>query len=66
MSRRAGVFVTRRPRLVLLAALVFLLLSAAFGADATGRLKTQGYDDPGSESSRAARVTAEHLGASPT
>ncbi|MFB7468032.1 hypothetical protein ACFCZ1_31850 [Streptomyces sp. NPDC056224] len=43
MSRRArGRFVTGRPRLVLLAALAFLLLSAAFGADATGRLKTQG------------------------
>ncbi|WP_406511762.1 MMPL family transporter [Streptomyces sp. NBC_00161] len=65
MSRRAGVFVTRRPRLVLFAALVFLLLSAVFGAEATGRLKTQGYDDPRSESSRAARVAAEHLGASP-
>lgn len=66
MSRRArGRFVTGRPRLVLLAALVFLLLSAVFGADATGRLKTQGYDDPRSESSRAARVAAEHLGASP-
>ncbi|MBT2479928.1 efflux RND transporter permease subunit [Streptomyces sp. ISL-94] len=65
MSRRAGVFVTRRPRLVLLAALVFLVLSAVFGADATGRLKTQGYDDPRSESSRAALVAAERLGASP-
>ncbi|MGW0754062.1 MMPL family transporter [Streptomyces sp. NPDC002587] len=66
MSRRArGRFVTGRPRLVLLAALAFLLLSAVFGADATGRLKTQGYDDPRSESSRAARVAAERLGASP-
>ncbi|WP_330295232.1 MMPL family transporter [Streptomyces sp. NBC_00503] len=65
MSHRAGVFVTRRPRLVLLAALLFLLVSAVFGAQATGRLKTQGYDDPRSESSRAARVAAEHLGASP-
>lgn len=65
MSHRAGVFVTRRPRLVLLAALLFLLVSAVFGAQATGRLKTQGYDDPRSESSRAARVAAEHQGASP-
>lgn len=65
MSRRAGVFVTRRPRLVLFGALVFLLLSVVFGADATGRLKTQGYDDPRSDSSRAALVAAEHLGASP-
>ncbi|MFD9407925.1 MMPL family transporter [Streptomyces sp. NPDC059989] len=56
---------TRRPRLVLLAALVFLVLSAVFGAEATGRLKTQGYDDPRSESSRAAHIAAERLGASP-
>ncbi|WP_327417748.1 MMPL family transporter [Streptomyces sp. NBC_01233] len=65
MSRRAGVFVTRRPRLVLFAALVFLVVSAVFGAGATGRLKTQGYDDPRSESSRAAHLAAEGLGASP-
>ncbi|MEU9236282.1 MMPL family transporter [Streptomyces subrutilus] len=65
MDRRAGVFVTRRPRLVLLAALAFLVLSVVFGAEATGRLKTQGYDDPRSESSRAAGVAAEHSGASP-
>ncbi|MEU9164528.1 MMPL family transporter [Streptomyces sp. NPDC048424] len=65
MSRRAGVFVTRRPRLVLFAALVFLVLSAVFGAEATGRLKSQGYDDPRSESSRAAQLAAEGLGASP-
>ncbi|MGW9087244.1 MMPL family transporter [Streptomyces yangpuensis] len=55
---------TRRPRLVLLAALVFLLLSAVFGADATSRLKTQGYDDPRSESSRAAVLAAGRSGAS--
>ncbi|MFD5149041.1 MMPL family transporter [Streptomyces sp. NPDC058401] len=65
MSRRAGVFVTRRPGLVLFAALVFLALAVVFGADVTGRLKTQGYDDPRSQSSRAARVAAERLGASP-
>ncbi|WP_308296698.1 MMPL family transporter [Streptomyces sp. ISL-44] len=56
---------TRRPRLVLLGALVFLVLSVVFGAEATGRLKTQGYDDPRSESSRAALVAAERKGASP-
>lgn len=43
MFRRAGAFVTRRPRLVLAAALLFLVVSVLFGADATGRLKTQGY-----------------------
>ncbi|MFF4369104.1 MMPL family transporter [Streptomyces sp. NPDC001594] len=56
---------TRRPRLVLLAALAFLVLAAVFGAGAAGRLKSQGYDDPRSESSRAARLLAEHAGAEP-
>ncbi|MFI7358221.1 MMPL family transporter [Streptomyces avidinii] len=56
---------TRRPRLVLVAALLFLVGSVVCGADATGRLKTQGYDDPRSGSSRAAVVAAERLGASP-
>ncbi|MFJ3960470.1 MMPL family transporter [Streptomyces sp. NPDC090036] len=65
MFRRAGAFVTRRPRLVLVAALAFLVLSVVFGTNATGRLKTQGYDDPRSESSRAAQLAAERLGASP-
>ncbi|MFB7253470.1 MMPL family transporter [Streptomyces nojiriensis] len=65
MFRRAGAFVTRHPRLVLVGALVFLVLSVLFGTDATGRLKTQGYDDPRSESSRAAHLAAERLGASP-
>ncbi|MFF4425479.1 MMPL family transporter [Streptomyces sp. NPDC001549] len=65
MFRRAGAFVTRHPRLVLVGALVFLVLSVFLGMDATGRLKTQGYDDPRSESSRAAHLAAERLGASP-
>ncbi len=65
MFRRAGAFVTRHPRLVLVGALAFLVLSVLFGMDATGRLKTQGYDDPRSESSRAAHLAAERLGASP-
>ncbi|WP_314242203.1 MMPL family transporter [Streptomyces kutzneri] len=56
---------TRHPRLVLVGALAFLVLSVLFGMDATGRLKTQGYDDPRSESSRAAHLAAERLGASP-
>ncbi len=65
MFRRAGAFVTRHPRLVLVGALVFLVLSVVFGMDAAGRLKTQGYDDPRSESSRAAQLAGERLGASP-
>ncbi|MFF8844302.1 MMPL family transporter [Streptomyces sp. NPDC015127] len=65
MFHVTGGLATRRPRLVLLAALAFLVLSVVFGAEATGRLKTQGYDDPRSESSRAAAVAVERPGASP-
>ncbi|MEU1198205.1 efflux RND transporter permease subunit [Streptomyces sp. NPDC005813] len=60
-----GEAATRRPRLVLLAGLVFLVLCVVLGAGAGGRLKTQGYDDPRSDSSFAARVTAERFGGSP-
>ncbi|MGW7329422.1 MMPL family transporter [Streptomyces sp. NPDC054840] len=56
---------TRHPRLVLVGALVFLLLSVLFGRDAAGGLKTQGYDDPRSESSRAAQLAGARPGASP-
>ncbi|MER7821048.1 MMPL family transporter [Streptomyces sp. NPDC096097] len=56
---------TRHPRLVLVGALAFLVLSVLFGMDTAGRLKTQGYDDPRSESSRAAQLAGERLGASP-
>ncbi|MFF3320698.1 MMPL family transporter [Streptomyces sp. NPDC002889] len=65
MFRWTGMAVTGRPRLVLLAALVFLLLCVAFGSGAAGGLKTQGYDDPRSDSSRAAKLTAAHSGAPP-
>ncbi|EST34810.1 MMPL family transporter [Streptomyces roseochromogenus] len=62
MYRWLGAFATRRPRCVLLAALGFLVLSLVVGASATSRLKTQGYDDPASDSSFAARVTAPYPG----
>ncbi|MXM63949.1 MMPL family transporter [Streptomyces sp. HUCO-GS316] len=65
MYRWLGGVATRRPRLVLLAALGFLVASLVAGAGAAGRLKTQGYDDPSSESSFAARVTAPYRGTAP-
>ncbi|WBO62961.1 MMPL family transporter [Streptomyces camelliae] len=65
MYRRLGAFATRRPRCVLLAALGFLVLSLVAGPSATGRLKTQGYDDPASDSSYAARTTAPYHGTAP-
>ncbi|MGV4987333.1 MMPL family transporter [Streptomyces sp. NRAIS4] len=64
MYRWLGAFATRRPRCVLFAALGFLVLSLVVGASATSRLKTQGYDDPASDSSFAARVTALYPGTS--
>ncbi|MFF9407560.1 MMPL family transporter [Streptomyces anandii] len=65
MYRRLGTTATRSPRLVLFAALAFLVLSVVFGAGATGRLKTQGYDDPSSDSTYVARTTAGYRGTTP-
>ncbi|MFG2555649.1 MMPL family transporter [Streptomyces sp. NPDC048581] len=65
MYRWLGAVATRRPRLVLLAALGFLVLSVVVGSGAPDRLKTQGYDDPSSDSSFAARMTAEYRGTAP-
>ncbi|CAO5245704.1 putative drug exporter of the RND superfamily [Frankia sp. AgKG'84/4] len=46
--------VTRRPRLVLVLTVVVLLGGGVLAATAFGKLQTGGFDDPASESSRAA------------
>ncbi|CAL9598157.1 MMPL family transporter [Streptomyces sp. enrichment culture] len=63
MYRWLGAVAIRRPRPVLLAALAFLVLAVLCGGGATERLKTQGYDDPRSDSAFSARVTPAHRGA---
>ncbi len=54
LFERLGLAVVRRRRIVLAAAAVFLVVAAVWGAGVIGALSGGGFDDPGSESSRAA------------
>ncbi|MEY9872144.1 RND superfamily putative drug exporter [Streptacidiphilus sp. MAP12-33] len=48
----------RRPRLVLWLAVLFLVLTGALAGGASGAMKNGGFDDPASDSSRAAQLLA--------
>jgi len=52
----------RRSRLVLVVAVVAVALMGVLGAGAFGKLQGGGYDDPASQSSRAAKVIDEKFG----
>ncbi len=54
--------VARRARTVLLVALLASVAAAVLGAGAVSRLKSGGFDDPESESSRAATALAQQMG----
>jgi RND superfamily putative drug exporter len=56
MLRRLGEFSVRRRKWVLLSALVLFLGAGAFGGRVAQSLSSGGFDDPGSESSRAATL----------
>ncbi|MFC5728261.1 MULTISPECIES: MMPL family transporter [Nocardioides] len=56
-----GVLVTRRARWVLGFGMVAVVFAAYLGLSAFGKLQSEGFDDPESESSRAAVVLAEHF-----
>ncbi|MET8151728.1 MMPL family transporter [Actinoplanes sp. NPDC049668] len=59
-------FVARRPKLVILAALLLAALAVAFSGDVVGALKTGGFDDVHSDSVQGRQVLAEHFrGADP-
>lgn len=62
MLTRLGLFTVRRRRWVLSATLVFFLAAAALGTGAFGVLKTEGFDDPSSESARAESLLEDHFG----
>lgn len=62
MFHRIGVLVTTRARLVLAIGLLALVGAGYLGVSAFGKLQTEGFDDPRSESSRAAAVLADELG----
>src|SRR4051812_43522575 len=61
MLRRLGEFTVRRRRWVLISALVFFVAAGAFGGKVAKALSTGGFDDPGSESSRAAGILQDEF-----
>ncbi|MDQ0381754.1 MMPL family transporter [Amycolatopsis thermophila] len=62
MFARLGRFAADHARLVLVAAAVLLAGAAVLGMTAFGKLQSQGFDDPGSESSRARQLAETHFG----
>jgi RND superfamily putative drug exporter len=53
--------VTRRPKLVLLTALLLAVLAIVFSGDVVGALKTGGFDDARSDSVRGRALLAQHF-----
>ena len=62
MFERIAELAIRRSRLVLVVAVVAVALMGVLGAGAFGKLLGGGYDDPASQSSRAAKVIDEKFG----
>jgi putative drug exporter of the RND superfamily len=62
--RRLGAFVARHPRRLLLATGAVLLTAGIFGASVTEHLSTGGFEDPASESARAAARIEDLFGVS--
>ncbi len=56
MLERLGHFVFHRRKLVLVAALLAFLAAGVFGGSVFGSLKTGGFDDPASDSSKARQL----------
>ena len=64
MFTRLGRFTVRRRRLVLALTVLFVVAAGAAGVGVFGALEDGGFEDPGSESSRAAEFLSDELGAS--
>lgn len=62
MLRRIADLTWRRPRSILLGALLFAAVAGFFGHDVEHHLKAAGFTDPDSESERAAAVLHDALG----
>ncbi|MEW2076364.1 MMPL family transporter [Streptomyces sp. NPDC013433] len=62
MFERLAEFTIRRSRLVLVVAVLAVALMGVLGAGAFGKLLGGGFDDPASESTRAAEVIDEKFG----
>ncbi len=65
MLYRFGLLIGRHAKLVLVIGAAFLIGAAALGSQAFGELSSGGFDDPGSESSQANALSAEHFGTEP-
>ena len=65
MFTRLASLVTKRARLVLLAAVIVVIGAAAVGVGAFGKLLTGGFDDPASDSTRAAEIVDGRFGGDP-
>lgn len=61
MFRWIGELVTSRARRVVTLGLLGVVLAGVVGVGAFGKLRTEGFDDPGSESSRAAALLDERF-----
>jgi len=55
-------FIYHRRWAVLVAAVLFMVLSGVYGSSVFGKLKGGGFDDPGSESSKVAGMIAKEMG----
>ena len=63
---RLGAFTVRRRRLVLVVAVIGVVVAAVVGGGVFSRLSSGGFDDPGSESARAADQLLETFDAAPS
>lgn len=62
MLPRIARLVVRRPLLVVLATVIFLVASGAFGGSVVNDLKSGGFEDPNSESTIASELLEEEFG----
>jgi RND superfamily putative drug exporter len=62
MLTRLGWFTVRRRRLVLALTALFMVAAGVLGGGAFGVLKSAGFDDPASESSKAEQLLQEEFG----
>jgi putative drug exporter of the RND superfamily len=62
MLHRYGTFIHRHARLVLIISAVALIAAAVVGLGAFGKLKSGGFDDPASDSTKAQRLVDDRFG----
>jgi RND superfamily putative drug exporter len=65
MLRRLAVFTVRRPRVILSAILVLLVVSIVFGGTVTQKLGVGGFTDPASESAQVADYLDQNFPTTP-